>query len=205
MKSKNIFLIILTIVCITVLFYSLQNTETSEAYREEIEKERKEKDDYMRNSSESPFADSVELFKGLSYFEPNEAFRISANLLPVENRKTVTLATSDGNEKRYLEYAFAEFSMDGEECRLLILEIMDMGPFRGTLFLAFADATSAGETYGAGRYLDIKKVPGSTSLILDFNKTYNPYCAYNDTFSCPFPPTENVLKVAIKAGEKVYH
>lgn len=205
MKSKNILFIILTIVGITVLFYSLQDTETSETYKKEIEKERKEKEDYMRNNSESPFADSVELFKGLTYFEPNEDFRISANLLPVENRKTVTLATSDGDEKRYLEYAFADFSMDGEECRLLILEIMDMGPFRGTLFLAFADATSAGETYGAGRYLDIKKVPGSTSVILDFNKAYNPYCAYNDTFSCPFPPAENVLKVAIKAGEKVYH
>ena len=79
-----------------------------------------------------------------------------------------------------------------------------MGPFRGTLFLAFADATSAKESYGAGRYLDIKKVPGSTSLILDFNKAYNPYCAYNENFSCPFPPSENLLHVAITAGEKVY-
>jgi uncharacterized protein (DUF1684 family) len=88
---------------------------------------------------------------------------------------------------------------------LLILEILDVGPYRATLFLAFADATSANETYGAGRYLDLKKVPGATTVTLDFNKAYNPYCAYSDKFSCPFPPKENVLKVAVRAGEKSYH
>jgi uncharacterized protein (DUF1684 family) len=82
---------------------------------------------------------------------------------------------------------------------------MDMGPLRGKLFLAFADATSGIETYGAGRYLDVKKVPAATSIELDFNLAYNPYCAYNENFSCPFPPKENVLKVAILAGEKSYH
>jgi uncharacterized protein (DUF1684 family) len=61
------------------------------------------------------------------------------------------------------------------------------------------------ETYGAGRYLDIKKTPGATSITLDFNEAYNPYCAYNDSFSCPFPPKENILHVAILAGEKNYH
>jgi uncharacterized protein len=80
-----------------------------------------------------------------------------------------------------------------------------MGPFRGKLFLAFGDATSAKETYGAGRYLDITKTPGATTIILDFNKAYNPYCAYNETYSCPLPPPENLLNVAIRAGEKSYH
>jgi uncharacterized protein (DUF1684 family) len=115
------------------------------------------------------------------------------------------LPTSDGEEKQYKEYAYAEFSLDGEKNKLLILEIIDVGPYRGTLFLAFADATSANETYGAGRYLDLKKVPGATSVTLDFNKAYNPYCAYSDKFSCPFPPKENVLKVAVKAGEKSFY
>jgi uncharacterized protein (DUF1684 family) len=82
---------------------------------------------------------------------------------------------------------------------------MDMGPFRGKLFLAFGDETSARETYGAGRYLDVQKVPGSKTITLDFNKAYNPYCAYNETFSCPLPPQENLLQVAIKAGEQTYH
>jgi uncharacterized protein len=205
MKQKNILLILLLVMALIIVFYAMQPSGTSEEYKQQILAARKDRDDYMRNNAESPFADSVEAFKGLSYFEPDEKFRISANLIPVENKKTVTLPTSDGLETRYLEYAYAEFSINGEACRLLILEIMDMGPTRGTLFLAFADATSANETYGAGRYLDINKVPGSTAITLDFNKAYNPYCAYNDNFSCPFPPKENILNVAIRAGEKVYH
>ncbi|MCU0384014.1 MAG: DUF1684 domain-containing protein, partial [Cyclobacteriaceae bacterium] len=125
-------------------------------------------------------------------------------LKPIENKKTIQLTTNDGEQKTYLEYAVAEFSVDNKKSSLLILEMIEMGPFRGTLFLAFADATSANETYGAGRYLDIKKVPGSTSITLDFNKAYNPYCAYTDKFSCPFPPPQNLLDIPILAGEKRY-
>jgi hypothetical protein len=88
---------------------------------------------------------------------------------------------------------------------LLILESIESGPLRGTLFLAFADGTSARETYGAGRYLDVKKVVGAATVELDFNKAYNPYCAYADHFSCPLPPRENILDIAIRAGEKSYH
>jgi uncharacterized protein len=205
MKPRSIFIIVMVAVAMATLFYTLQGPGTSEEYIKEIEKERAEKDDFMRSSDESPFADSIDLFTGLKYFAPDEKYRVSANLTMIEERKAVTLSTSDGLERRFIEYAYANFSLDGEDCRLLLLEVMDMGPMRGTLFLAFADATSAEETYGAGRYLDLKKVPGGTSMVLDFNKAYNPYCAYNDRFSCPLPLAENLLKVAIKAGEKVYY
>src|SRR5258706_16232832 len=117
----------------------------------------------------------------------------------------IVLPTSDGKEKRYLEYAFVEFELNDVPSKLLILEIVDDGQYRGALFLAFADSTSATETYGAGRYLDLKKTPGATSITLDFNEAYNPYCAYSDNFSCPFPPKENILKTAVRAGEKKYH
>jgi len=124
---------------------------------------------------------------------------------PVKDRKVVILSTNDGRENRYLEYAWADFAINDVKCRLLILEVMEDGPEKGSLFLAFADETSARETYGAGRYLDINKVPGSSSVLLDFNKAYNPYCAYSDNFSCPFPPKQNILGVPIRAGEKTYH
>jgi len=129
----------------------------------------------------------------------------AARLESIENKKVVVLPTSDGLEKKYLEYGLAKFELNDEPCELLILEIMEDGPYRGTLFLAFADATSARETYGAGRYLDVKKIPGASSVTLDFNQAYNPYCAYAANYSCPFPPKENVLKTAIQAGEKTYH
>lgn len=206
MKTKNIIIAGVVIVIIISVYYAFSRKENSEAYVTRIQQLRKEKDHNMRTASDSPFAnDSTQEFKGLNYFPVDAAYRIQARLTPIEDKKAVSLPTSDGKQKNYLEYAYAEFEMQGQQNKLIIFEIMDMGPYRGTLFLAFADQTSAKETYGAGRYLDIKKVPGSTSITLDFNEAYNPYCAYNDNYSCPFPPPENILNIRIEAGEKIYH
>jgi uncharacterized protein len=203
MKSKNIVLILVIAVLIAIVFYSLQGSQDDTAYIETINKERAEKDQFMKTANESPIPDKNS-FTGLNYFEPDTRYRIIADLVPIENRQVVLLNTSDGKEERYVEYAYADFTLDGIKNRLLILEMIDMGPFRGKLFLAFGDETSAIETYGAGRYLDVSKVPGAASITLDFNNAYNPYCAYNSTYSCPLPPSGNLLKVAIKAGEKLY-
>jgi uncharacterized protein (DUF1684 family) len=205
MKTKNIIIIGVVIIAIATIYYSFLGGQEDGAYVTKIEKQREEKDHYMRTASDSPFSNSTELFSGLKYYPINSAYRINARLTPIENKKAVALPTSDEKQKSYLEYAYAEFELGGVKNKLLILEIMDSGPYRGTLFLAFADQASAQETYGAGRYLDIKKVPGSSSITLDFNEAYNPYCAYNDNFSCPFPPQENILNLAIEAGEKTYH
>ena len=204
-KSTYLFAIVIAAGVIGFVFYSLQGGPSPEDYTNEIDRERKEKDLFMKNEKDSPFAGSGERFEGLRYFSPDLKYRINAKLIPIEEKKVITLPTSDGQEKRYLEYARAEFDLEGMANQLVILEITDPGPYRGTLFLAFADETSAGETYGAGRYLDLKKTPGATTMVLDFNKAYNPYCAYSNNFSCPFPPKDNVLKVSINAGEKSYH
>jgi uncharacterized protein (DUF1684 family) len=192
------------IVLVGIVLYSFQDSSDDDAYIQKIEAQRSQKDQYMRTAEESPFAKLTDEFHGLNYFPVDPTYRISATLVPIQNKKTIILPTSDDKEKHYLEYAYAEFEMDGKKNRLLILEIMEMGPYRGTLFLAFGDETSTNETYGAGRYLDIKKVPGSISITLDFNEAYNPYCAYNDEYSCPFPPRENLMEIPIRAGEKNY-
>jgi uncharacterized protein len=204
MKTKNILLIIVVVALIAIVFYSFQDSQDDTAYIEAITKEREEKDRFMRTASESPIQDKAS-FKGLKYFPPDPHYKIIADLKPIESRKVVVLGTSDGKEERYIEYAYAEFNLDDVSNRLLILEVMDMGPFKGKLFLAFGDETSAIETYGAGRYLDLTKNPGAATITLDFNKAYNPYCAYNSIYSCTLPPPENLLKVAINAGEKTYH
>lgn len=204
MKPRNIIFIIAVVAVVAMVFYALSGDGNHAEYVAQVEKEREEKDNFMKNGEGSPFEGMTDQFKGLTYFPPDIKFRIQADLEPIENKKTLLLPTSDGKEKSYLEYAYATFRLEGVENKLLLLEIMESGPYRGTLFLAFADATSAIETYGAGRYLDVKKVPGATTILLDFNKAYNPYCAYSEKFSCPFPPKENVLGVAILAGEKNY-
>ena len=90
------------------------------------------------------------------------------------------------------------FKIEGKPCSLLLLKALGFG---NQYLLAFGDDTSGDTTYGGGRYLDVV-VGKSNEIILDFNKAYNPYCAYFDDFTCPLPPTENLLEVAINAGEK---
>jgi uncharacterized protein (DUF1684 family) len=205
MKSIYVIAVLFLAAAIAFILYSLRGEESFEDFAKEIQREREEKDLFMKNGKDSPFAGQAERFQSLHYFAPNLKYRISATLVPIENKKMIGLPTSDNLEKKYLEYAYAEFELDGVPNHLLILEITEDGPYHGTLFLAFADATSAKETYGAGRYLELSKVRGAVSILLDFNRAYNPYCAYSNNFSCPFPPRENVLKVAIQAGEKSYH
>src|SRR5690349_2890472 len=154
MKTKNILVIAITALIATILFYSFNGGSSDQDYIASLTKERQAKDDFMRGE-DSPFGEKKKNFKGLNYFPPDLNYRISAKVVPVENKKMVVLPTSDGVEKKYLEYAFAEFELNDTPCRLLILEIVDDNKYRGTLFLAFADATSANETYGAGRYLEL--------------------------------------------------
>lgn len=205
MKSKNIILLAAAVILIITVFYSFQGSQDETTYAKEIEKDRREKDRFMRSSAESPFAESPEKYTGLKYYPPDMRYRIIADLHPIQQKKTVILTTNNGKEQRYVEYAYAKFRLEGAVHKLLILEIADMGPFRGKLFLAFGDETSVRETYGAGRYLDVTKTPGSNTIKLDFNLAYNPYCAYNDSFTCPLPPRENILSIPIRAGEKIYH
>ncbi len=205
MKRSNLIIFIGLIAVVALIFYSLQGGKSAADYQAFVEKDRKEKEEYLKSGEGSPFVKDKIPFEELKYFPTNEKFNIRAKLELIEEKKVVLLGTSDGKEQRYLEYAYAVFDLDGVENKLLILESMEMGPQRGQLFLAFADETSGIETYGAGRYLDVKKIPAATSVDLDFNLAYNPYCAYSDSFSCPFPPKENILKVAILAGEKSYH
>ena len=190
----------------TIIYYSISGGESLEEYTAIILKEREEKNLFLKNDTGSPFnMDSTIKFTALNYYAPDLKYKVTADIMPISPKKVIVLPTSDGIEKKYLEYAYAEFKLEGKENKLLILEVMDTGPYKGTLFLAFADETSADETYGAGRYIDLKKVPGATTLTIDFNKAYNPYCAYSDGFSCPFAPKENVLAVKVRAGEKSYH
>ncbi|MBL6447848.1 DUF1684 domain-containing protein [Fulvivirga sp. 29W222] len=187
------------IIILTIIIYTLQGEESPEEYHKKILQEREEQDSFMRNNSESPFSQNSVEYKGLTYFEPDLRYKIKARFDPIEDKKIRKLATSDNQQQEYLEYGYATFTLDGQQQKLLILENVQ----ENLLFLAFGDATSADETYGAGRYLDISHDSGN-SILLDFNMAYNPYCAYSSEYSCPLPPRENLLDVAILAGEKNY-
>lgn len=203
------FLIPLLIVgVVIILIYTLQGTGSQEEvqntkYLKEIREERQEKDNFMKQDEQSPLSDEQkETFKGLNYFEPDKSWQIEALIEENEEKDLLVLSTSDDKQKPFKEWGYAIFNRDGKEFRLLLLQPA-YGVATDELFLAFSDATSAKETYGAGRYLDLE-VPKKKKIILDFNKAYNPYCAYSDDYSCPFPPKENILPIAVRAGEKTF-
>ncbi|UII27111.1 DUF1684 domain-containing protein [Fulvivirga maritima] len=186
------------VVVIIIFIYSFQG-QSPESYKAEIDKKREAQESFMRNSNESPFVEQNIKFEGLKFFPPDQKYKIKARFTPKENPEVRELATSEGEPEEYLEYGYATFTLDDKEQQLLIMENVQ----EGVLFLAFADETSAAETYGGGRYLELKH-DGGKSILLDFNLAYNPYCAYTAGYSCPLPPKENLLTVAIRAGEKTY-
>jgi len=200
MKAKVIYTIV-AVVAVVSIIYSLTGGQTEEQLAEEISEHRDETDRFMRFSDESPFKGegSTSNYDGLNYYPSKLKYKVKARFDPIEKQEIYTLQTNDGKEKQYLTYGYALFELDNTQNKLLILENVE----EEELFLAFGDETSAIETYGAGRYLDVTHNSGKT-ITLDFNKAYNPFCAYNENYTCPLPPRENLLTVAIKAGEKNY-
>jgi uncharacterized protein (DUF1684 family) len=161
---------------------------------------RQQKDEFFKHDWQSPLeADQRRDFTGLKYYPENPALRLTVPIEPYADRESVTMQTSTGSVREYVKYGQFSFEVNGETATLQVYQDADGGYF----FLPFVDATAPEETYGAGRYLDIEQNADGTFTI-DFNYAYNPYCAYNDKWSCPIPPRENRLKVRLEAGEKSY-
>lgn len=160
---------------------------------------RQQKDDFFRTDRQSPLtAEQKAAFSGLHYFDENPALRLELPLERLAQPEQVILQTSTGNEQEYWHVGQVQFTVDGQQAALQIYE-NDYG-----YFLPFVDATAPRETYGAGRYIEPHDLGGGL-LGIDFNLAYNPYCAYNERWSCPLPPSANRLKVRIEAGEKNFH
>lgn len=148
--------------------------------------------------------DEIDHFEGLAFFKVEPAYRINTKFTRSIGKKFEMPTTTD-RKPIYRRYGYVDFQLDGKEYRLTVYQNMALKKqkeYKKYLFIPFRDLTSGKETYGGGRYLDTE-IPSGDVLILDFNRAYNPYCAYSHRYSCPIPPEENTLKVAIRAGEKV--
>ncbi|GAB3235236.1 DUF1684 domain-containing protein [Algoriphagus aestuariicola] len=203
MKASQIILIVVGIVVVTAVGYMFTAGETPEDYIEKIEKERERQYKFIRFNIDSPLTEEQKAkFASLTFYDIDPSYKVKARLLPIENKKVREVPLTDGSMQRYIEHSYAEFELGGKTNKLLLLQAMDEADKRN-FFLAFADETSAKETYGGGRYLNVRQ-DGKNSITLDFNLAYNPYCAYNPDYACPIPPKENLLDIAIAAGEKNY-
>lgn len=192
------------ILIIFIIYYAFNSgRDTPDNYITEIEKQRKEKDDFMRKDPDSPFINhGRNEFKGLKYYPVDPAFRVEAEIIRFPSPELLTITLSDGSTEEYYRYAQARFTLEGMPQEVSLLKSKDYWN-EDWLFLPFFDETSAEETYGGGRYLEID-YSGGIKAVIDFNLAYNPYCAYTDTYRCPLPPEENHLTVKVTAGEKNY-
>jgi uncharacterized protein (DUF1684 family) len=165
----------------------------------DIDDFRKLKDDFFRDSPQSPLTpEQKEAFQGLRYFPEDSDLDLEVIVSPFETKETIQMQTTTGDVQSYERYGRFEFEVDGETAALTLYH-NEHG-----YFLPFVDSLRGGETYGAGRYLEPEPL-GQDRFQVDFNLAYNPYCAYNEAWSCPITPPENRIDVPVRAGEKVFH
>jgi uncharacterized protein len=205
MFKNKFFLLSVIAVVIAIITYSFVGNEEvipsqiiDNEYLTSIKNLRSDKDSYLKKDTASPIEDKVK-FTSLKYFDINPTYKITGKIDKVTSGQTINITMSGGEVEEYEAYGNVKFEVEDVKCILKIFKTPE-----GNLFLPFKDLTSNKETYGAGRYLDfgINDVNGN-EITIDFNKAYHPYCAYNHTFTCPVPPAENTLNVAVKAGERL--
>ena len=196
----------LAVAIIGIIFYSLNDAKPSaSAYLAQLNHFRRDKNQSFRQSEESPLeAAQKASFDSLKYYPGDPAFIPHADISRTETPDTTLLQTSDNKAEKYLNWGVVKFRINNSPQQLRLY--VKANGRDSILFIPFTDLTNGHETYGGGRYLDasIPKL-NETEIELDFNRAYNPYCAYNGAYSCPVPPAENRLTVAIPAGEKSFH
>jgi len=196
-----ILLILISQISISASF-TITNTPPK-GFKKAIKKHRKQyKKDFLENNGPVKKQD----LKYLDFFAPVADYRVKVKFERTPDEKPFDIPTSSTVKKKYVKYGELSFQLNGNKHQLNVyqsLKLRKMPQYRDYLFLPFKDPTNGKETYGGGRYLDLKIGDLKTgSAIVDFNKAYNPYCAFADGFSCPIPPKENHLKTPIYAGEK---
>lgn len=165
------------------------------AYVKEIRQYQKGEEAYFSDPEKSPLREAASDFKGLKFYKIHPEYRYECELIRPEEYIETPFQTSSEKIKVYHVYAYIDFVMDEEPCRLTLFR-RDTMPW---LFLPFKDHTNGDETYGGGRYMEFE-IPEGDSLVVDFNKAFNPYCAYSDGWSCPVVPKENHLDLPVRAG-----
>lgn len=187
-------------------------SQSKENQISEIKKFQKELNEGYTNPKETPLrGDNFTNFKQHPFFPIDLKYRVTAQLKRTENAEPFEIPTSSGRTQPYREYGKATFVIDGKSYVLTLfqnLNLIKRPEYKDHLFLPFRDETKGIETYGGGKYIDLRISKGD-EIVIDFNQSYHPYCAYNAfDYSCPIVPDENFLPVRIEAGvmyDDVYH
>ncbi|UPT70767.1 MAG: DUF1684 domain-containing protein [Flavobacterium sp. JAD_PAG50586_2] len=179
----------------------LDDNLTSKEYQNNLDSE-------YANKKESPLTDTdFKVFKGLEFYPINEKLIVIANFIRTAEEKVFKMKTTGSRTPEYVKYGELHFKLDGKAFTLNVyqgLDLMNKEGYEDYLFLPFSDLSCGKETYIGGRYIDMR-IPKGNEVVIDFNRAYNPYCAYNPKYSCPIVPLENKLAIEILAGVKKFH
>ena len=206
--AKIIFSIL--IIILVLVNYSCDNkipeTKEMNEYVQSILRERAEKDSSMQFDAYSPFhRDTSVSFKPLNYYDPNPDFVFKSKLSYKEKADTVIIMGTKGEPRTVIVIGHVELNKDGKTYPVNIYKAFSrIGEAYYSIW--FTDKTTGKETYGVGRYLDFELEADSNFIYtIDFNKAYNPYCAYTPMYTCPIPREEDFIDMSIEAGEKNFH
>ncbi len=193
--KKILYLISLPLLGI-IIFYVFGTNNAN--FEESIKQERKARLHFLTNSSASPVQDKVN-FTHPGFFNISKKYRTTGKITHNPKTQQIALEMSGGTVETYIHYGVIKFNLlDSPHELILFQNIENTSEF----LLPFADLSNGKSTYGAGRHLPIK-FSGGENIVLDFNLAENPFCAYNPSYTCPLPPKQNQLNIAIEAGEKI--
>jgi len=188
-----------------LLVFATNNVTAQTDYIKEIKGFQKELNREYKDSEESPLnPKDLKKFKKHQFFSIQESYRVEAKFTRKEKPLFFQMKTSTARIGDYDIYGVADFELNGEKFTLNIYQshqLRNTDKYKNYLFLPFTDLTNGLSSYDGGRYIDLS-IPDGDTIIIDFNKAYNPYCAYSYRYSCPIPPAENNMNAHIEAGIK---
>jgi len=181
-------------------------TSFGQSYNQQIDSFRQHYKNEFISDEHSPLKAADTGF--LRFYAPDKAYCLNASFVLTPDSKPFKIATHSGKTKPYRQYGNITFSLKDQSFTLAVyqgLDLMKKPELQDYLFIPFNDLTNYETTYAGGRYLDLRMGDiKKDRIVLDFNKAYNPYCAFAEGYSCPIPPDENKLKVRIEAGEQMF-
>ena len=163
--------------------------------------------EYADGKTSPLMTEDLATFKTLDFYPASEKFFVVAKFVRTKKEKPFEMKTSTDRKPMYVKYGEVHFAIDGSNFKLNVyknIALSKQKKYKDHLFLPFSDLTCGQESYIGGKYIDLK-IPKGKTIAIDFNTSYNPYCAYNHKYSCPIVPLENDLNIEIKAGVKKFH
>lgn len=199
MKKLNLTLLTLVLLLAAANCFGQTYSEQLAAFRKSY------MSDFLTDPSSPLKKDDLQY---LRFYDADSTYRVTAAAEILNNTTPFLMPVFSGGGRQYLRYARISFVLKGKPYTLFVyrsVALSQMAQYKDYLFLPFTDETNGKTTYEGGRYIDLKAGDFKNgAVVIDFNKAYNPYCAYSGGYSCPKPPDENHLPLAVKAGEKLF-